>query len=595
MTWCFHLTWMDQRRIIMKKSFSRLFTSFLLGALLVTGCSSEGASPAATTPTPAAAEAPAPSKVQDIKDGVNPATDLSRLPEAAAKRTDTFIAGLTEPGGVFNPFFYHNGYDGNVTSAIFEPLVDVDETGKPVPKLAEKWDVSPDQLTYTFHLRPNLKFSDGSPLTAEDVAFTLTILHDKAYDGETDIFVAGIKGGRAYKEGKAASIEGIKVIDPQTIQITTEKVNAKALLLLGGQVLSKAYYGKNYTPGNLEYLRTLHGKPLGAGPYKFEAYIPGQEVRYLANEHYYAGKPKIEHFIYKTTEGDALQFIQTGEMDYNSFTVNQDNIEQLQELGYVNINLYTSSAYSYIKFNHARPFFQDKRVRQAFIYGLDRQKILELTYQGYAQVANAPISPVSWAYTDEVNPYPYDPEKAKQLLDEAGWKPGADGIREKDGQKLVVHYYTSKGKLSDVLIPIAKENYKELGIQFEAEMMDFNALLARTEKGDHDLASFSTPMLVDPSDGVEVFSTKNGQSGASGTNGYSNAKVDELLEAGLATLDIDKRKEVYKQLYKELSEDPPYIFLGYRKILSAHNGKIKGLEPNPFTGISTSLPGLSIE
>ncbi|GAB1533213.1 MULTISPECIES: ABC transporter substrate-binding protein [Brevibacillus] len=582
----------------MKKRLSQIISTLLLGTLLVTGCSSEGSAPATSTQTatPSAdATAPAASKVQDIKDGINLATDLSKLPEAAAKRTDTFIAGLTEPGGVFNPFFYHNGYDGNVTSAIFESLVDVDATGKPVPKLAEKWDVSPDQLTYTFHLRPNLKFSDGSPLTAEDVAFTLTILHDKTYDGETDIFVASIKGGREYKEGKANTIEGIKVIDPQTIQITTEKVNAKSLVLLGGQVLSKAYYGKEYKPGNLEYLRTLHGKPLGAGPYKFEAYIPGQEVRYLANEHYYKGKPQVEHFIYKTTEGDALQFIQTGEMDYNSFTVNSDNIEQLQELGYVNINLYTSSAYSYIKFNHSKPFFKDKRVRQAFIYGLDRQKILDLTYQGYAQVANVPISPVSWAYTEDVNPYAYNPEKAKQLLDEAGWKPGADGIREKDGQKLIVHYYTTKGKLGEVLIPIAKENYKELGIQFEAEMMDYNAVLARTEKGDHDLASFSTTMLIDPDDGVDAFSTKKGKSGFTGTNGYSNAKVDELLEAGLSTLDIEKRKAIYKDLYKELSDDPPYILLGYRKILSAHNGKLKGLEPNPFTGISTSLPGIKIE
>lgn len=586
----------------MKKSISRLFTTFLLGSLLVTGCSSqESASPSAGQQAPGAQaaapaqESPAASKVQDIKDGFNPATDLSKLPEAAQKRTDTFIAGLTEPGGVFNPYFYHNGYDGNVTSAIFDPLVDVDQTGKPVAKLAEKWDISPDQLTYTFHLRPNLKFSDGSPLTAEDVAFTLTILHDKAYDGETDIFLAGIKGGKAYKEGKANTIEGIKVIDPQTIQITTEKVNAKSLLLLGGQVLPKAYYGKNYKPGDLEYIRTLHSKPIGAGPYKLEKYIPGQEVRYLANEYYYAGKPAIEHFIYKTTEGDAFQFIQTGEMDYNSFTVNQDNIEQLKELGFVNINLYTSSAYSYIKFNHDRPFFKDKRVRQAFIYGLDRQKILDLTYQGYAQVANEPISPVSWAYTDDVNPYAYNPEKAKQLLDEAGWKVGADGIREKDGQKLIVHYYTTKGKLGEVLIPIAKENYKELGIQFEAEMMDYNAVLARTEKGDHDLASFSTTMLADPADGVDAFSTKNGKSGFTGTNGYSNAKVDQLLEAGLSTLDIEKRKGIYKDLYKELSDDPPYIFLGYRKILSAHNGKIKGLEPNPFTGISTSLPSLKIE
>ncbi|EMT51084.1 ABC transporter substrate-binding protein [Brevibacillus borstelensis AK1] len=574
----------------MKKGLISALLLILVGAVSVSGCSTQES--ASDNQTPAAPQETR--TVQSIPDSFFPATDKSKSPEAAKKRTDTVVATLTEPGGVFNPYFYKNGYDGNVSAAIFAPLVSVDKNGKPIPRLAEKWDISDDQLTYTFHLRPNLKFSDGSPLTAEDVAFTLTILHDKAYDGDEDIFETQIKGGRAYKEGKADTVEGIKVIDPQTIQITTEKVNARSLLILGGPVLSKAYYGKGYKPGNLEYLRTLHGKPLGAGPYKLEKYITGQEVRYLANEHYYAGKPAVEHFIYKTTEGDALQFFQTGETDYNSFTANEDNLELLKSLGYANINVYTSTAYSYIKFNHSKPYFKDKRVRQALIYGLDRQKIVDTAYQGYGQVANVPVSPVSWAYTEEVNPYHYDLEIAKALLDEAGWKVGADGIREKDGQKLKLYYLTTKGPLSDVLIPIAKENYKELGVQLEAELMDYNALLARTAKGDHDLASFSTTMLTDPSDGVIQFGS-NRSSSFTGTNGYSNPKVDELLEKGISTLDIEKRKEIYKELYNELSDDPPYIFLTYRKLLTAHNARVSGFDPNGYTGISGNLPDLKIE
>jgi peptide/nickel transport system substrate-binding protein len=573
----------------MRKGLISALLVLLIGAVSLSGCVSQEAANETETAAPQEKGG-----LQSIQDGFFPATDKSKSPEAAKKRTDTVVVALTEPGGVFNPYFYHNGYDGNVTSVMFAPLVDVDETGKPIPQLAEKWEISDDQLTYTFHLRPGLKFSDGSPLTAEDVAFTLTILHDKAYDGETNIFEAHIKGGQAYKEGKASSIEGIKVIDPQTIQITTEKVNARSLLLLGGPVLSKAYYGKDYKPGNLDYIRTLHTKPLGAGPYKFDKYIPGQEVRFLANEHYYAGKPAVEHFIYKTTEGDALQFFQTGETDYNTFTADNDNLELLKSLGFANINLYTSTAYSFIQFNHSKPYLKDKRVRQALIYGLDRQKIVDTTYQGYGQVANVPVSPVSWAYTEDDNPYRYDPEKAKQLLEEAGWKVGANGIREKDGQKLVLHYLTTKSKVSDVLIPIAKENYKELGVQLEAELMDFNALLARTEKGDHDLASFSTPMLLDPADGVSQFSTKSGGSFA-GTNGYSNPKVDELIEKGTSTLDIEQRKQIYKELYQALSDDPPYIFLSYRKILSAHNARVSGFKPNGYTGISSNLPNLKIE
>lgn len=529
---------------------------------------------------------------RSVEDVFIPAVDVSASPEEANRRKDTVVVSLTEPGGVFTPYFYTNGYDGNVTAAMFPPLVDVDEEGKPIPDLAEKWDISDDELIYTFYLRDNLTFDDGSPLTAEDVVFTLTLLHDPAYEGGTDILEAHIKGGKEYKAGSASSIEGIKVIDDQTIEVTTEEVNARALRLLGGQVLSKAYYGKEYQYGELDYLKDLHSAPLGAGPYKFERYIPGQEIRYTANEYYYRGKPAVEHFIYKTTEGDGLQFFQTGEIDYSGFQANDDNIELLKSLEFANINLYTSSAYGYITFNHQKSYFQDKRVRQAFIYGLNRQEIIDTAYQGYAQLANVPVSPSSWAYTEDVNQFEYHPEKAKELLDKAGWKVGADGIREKDGKKLVVHYFGTKGALTDVLIPIAKENYKEIGVQFEAELMDFNALLARVEKGDHDLASFSTTMLTDPYNGVEQFHSK--QTSSMNTKGYKNDKVDELIDKSIRTNAIDKRTETYHELYKELSDDPPYIFLSYSKVLSAHNARVEGFNPNGYRGITPSLPHLQI-
>src|SRR5690606_31600737 len=144
-----------------------------------------------------------------------------------------------------------------------------------------------------------------------------------------------------------------------------------------------------------------------------------------------------------------IQFFQTGELDYSGFTANQDNFEFLKSLGFADINVYTSSAYSYIVFNHEKEIFKDPRVRQAFIYGLDRKTIVNTFYEGYGQVANVPVSPTSWAYTDEIGSTEYDPEKAKQLLEEAGWKVGSDGIREKDGQKLTVYYFTRAGGISD--------------------------------------------------------------------------------------------------------------------------------------------------
>ncbi|UHA75519.1 ABC transporter substrate-binding protein [Paenibacillus sp. 481] len=577
----------------MRKTLLTLLALTLAGSLLLTACGSgDSASNNAASPSGAnsstEATTPAPkldNSIQFIK-----AADLSKLPASAKTRNDTVIFSLTDPSGAFTPHFHQTGYDGNVASVIFSPLVTVDNKGIPIPKLAKKWEISPDQLTYTFHLHEGLKFSDGSPLTAEDVAFTLTILHDKSYDGSTDIGLIGVKGGQAYKEGKAKSIEGIKVLNPQTVQITTEKVNATALLELGGYVLSKAYYGKDYKFGNLDYIKDLHSKPVGTGPYRFVKHLPGQEVRFVANEHYYEGKPAIENFIYKTTEGDIFQFVETGGVDYSGFSAKKENLDKLQQLGFLNVQIHTASSYGFIQFNHNQPHLKDKKVRQALTYGLDRKSIVEGVSQGSATVANIPASPISWAYTEEkINPYNYDPEKAKALLEEAGWKVGSDGIREKDGKPLTIRYLTSKSKDTDAFIAMAKENYTAIGVKFEPEQFaDYNSMSSKVDSGDYDLASFSTPMLTDPHDGVERFSTKEAK-------GYSNPKVDQLIQEGVSTLDIEKRKEVYKKLYQELNEDLPFIFYNYRKLMSAHNGRIEGLEISPFRGIATSLPTLKLK
>jgi len=511
--------------------------------------------------------------------------DLSKLPDRAKQRTDTIIVGLTNPSGAFTPYFTQVGYDGNVNSILFTPLVRVDPNGVPEPALAEKWDVSDDERTYTFYLREGLKFSDGSPMTAEDVAFTWTLLHDPAYDGLNDVVETKIVGGQAYKQGKADSISGIRIINDRTISVTLESPNATALTVLGGQILSKAYYGKDYKFGNLDYTKNLHAKPVGNGPYKLEKFIPGQEVRFVANEYYAFGKPKTEYFIYKTTEGDTWQFIETGETDYGSFSATQDNIDKLEKLGFLNLIPNTASNYGFIQFNLEHEHLQDKRVRQALTYGLNRQLIYVDSRQGAARLANIPSSPILWSYTEEdINPYPYDPEKAKQLLDEAGWVVGSDGIREKNGKKLEIHYLGSKSANTDVFIAVAKENYEALGIKFVPEQFpDFNTLVSKVESGDYDMASFSTTIISDPSQGVSQF--VKGE-----TKGYSNPKLDELYEKGLATSDIEERKKIYHEMFKILNDELPVMFTNYTKSVIAINGRIDGFVLNPLAGIAYSLP-----
>lgn len=560
------------------------------GAIVLSACAGGGDAETTTAGSGTTNSGTQATPVSAALDAPYQATDLNQLPETAKKRTDTVIVGLTDPSGAFTPYFHQSGYDGNVASLLFASLVTVDEKGLPVPDLAESWDVSDDQRTYTFHLRKDSKFSDGSTLTADDVAFTWTILHDKSYDGGFDIFSTKVKGGKAYTEGKADHIEGIKVIDPLTISVTLEQPNATALLTLGSEVLSKAYYGKDYQFGKLEYIKNLHATPVGNGPYKLEKFIPGQEVRFVANEFYYKGKPKTEHFIYKTSEGDTWQFIETGEIDFTSFTATQENIDKLKNIPYLNLLPYTPSTYGYLQLNLEHEQLQEKEVRQAITYGLDRQSIYVDANQGAGAVANIPTSPISWSYTEEgINPYAYDPDKANQLLDNAGWVPGADGIREKNGKKLSLHFLGTKSPATDIFIAVAKENFEAIGVQFQPEVFaDFNSLVSKVEGGDYDVASFSTPMLTDPSDGVQQF--VDGE-----LKGYDNPKVKELYNKGLATTDIEERKAVYKELYQLLNDELPVIFTSYKKTVYAYNGRIDGLSVSPYRGIATSLPEWSLK
>lgn len=519
------------------------------------------------------------------------ATDESKNPDKAKERKDTFIAAISSPGGVFLPFFYENGWDGNATSPIFDSLVDRDLEGKPTGRLAEKWSVSSNELVYTFNIRKDAKFSDGTPVTADDVAFTLTLLHDPAYEGGSDISLSFIKGGEDYKKGNATEVSGIKVIDKQTIEITTEQVNAQNLFYLGGTVLSKNYYGKDYKKGKIEYLKDLYSKPMGAGPYKFVNYVPGQEIAYVANENFYGGKPNVEKLIYKVTSKDTnFQLFQNGEIDYDGFTASDESVEQLKSLGFANVRVGTTNTYSFLYVNNKKEYLKDTAVRQALIYGLDREKVVKVRFKGYGQVANVAASPLSWAYSEEgVNKYEFDVDKAKQLLEDAGWKVNADGIREKDGVKLKLSYLTRKG--DEDFITIAKENYKDIGVELDAELMDFNALVSRLTKGDYDLAAVRTSMLSDPDDSVAEFASTN----QGNYSGYSNSKVDDLLKQSISSTDIKKRTEVYKELYKELSNDPPIILLSYSKGVSAYNSRLENFEISSYTGISSGLNKVKIK
>lgn len=572
----------------MRKRFSLMLVIMLMLVTVLAACS--GGQTAEPTPgeTPTPAETPeTPAEDVTKNDGLFEATDMSANPGPATSRTDTLVVGVTSPKGVFNPLFQETAYDDMVNVILFDRFQKINGDGTYSPYLADSIDVSEDGLKYTFKLKSGITYTDGTPVTVNDFYFALKVLHDSSYDGQSDALSFNIKGGKEYYDGTAKEISGVTIVDENTVEVEVTEATALTQDFLGDiPFLPEAYYGKDYKQGNVDSVKALNDKPIGSGQYVMKSFEPGQQVVFEANENYFNGAPKIKNVIYKsTTDETKLAMLTSGEIDMDMVTVDEDNVEEIQALGYLDLNIFPTNGYGYIGMNHERAKFSDVKVRQALVYGLNRAEIVEAVYGKFADVINIPQSKQSWAYTNEgIEAYAFDIEKAKSLLDEAGWTVGADGIREKDGEKFTIEFSgTAENPVVDAILPIMTANYQELGIKLNAETLDFNAISDKTNKGDFDMFFMAWGLTPDP-DGT-VYTT----GGAQNRLKYSNEAYDKLMKEGKTELDREKRKEIYAKAYQELNKDIPDILMYQRRDGWAVNGRINGLEITPYKDFSYDL------
>lgn len=524
------------------------------------------------------------------------------VPSTAKNRKDTLIVGIVAPNGVFNPLFEESAYDADINDAMWAPLLEVGYDGLMVSGIAEMPEVSEDGKKYTFTLKEGVKWQDGTPITSEDIEFTFKVLMDKTYTGRFERENLDVVGWKDYRDGVTDYIAGFEIIDDRTFSITLNSANGKNIYYFNVKPIAKHIYGVDYVQGNAKDLEKYHRTPFGNGAYKFVSYKDGEEVVLVANENYYKGKPKIENLIFRVVnETNQLLLLQNGDIDVirQGMSVTDENLQLLEQLGFANAIITENLGYGYIAINHKEEILQDVNVRKALAYGLDRQSVVEAAFGGQANVIDIPQSTVSWAYPDDEDfvKYPYDPEKAKQLLEEAGWKVGSDGIREKDGVKLSLKFLASSpNSVNDALVPIMIQNYKDIGIEVKAEQMEFRTLIekqteAKEGKFSYHLAFLAWALTPDP-DSSSVFGTD----GSSNKTLYSNPVVDELLKNALNEMDQDKRRELYNELYKELSDDLPYIFLYQRKNMDVYLARVKGMEgATPYRSFIEDLEKLSLE
>ncbi|MBC2394785.1 ABC transporter substrate-binding protein [Clostridium acetobutylicum] len=437
-------------------------------------------------------------------------------------------------------------------------------------------------------MKDNVKFSDGTPLTAQDVEFTFTYLCDKLCSSITfDPSTVDIKGWKDYYDGKANKVAGIQIKDSNTISFQLEKQNTSAIYSLARTlVLPKKYFGKYYKQGDVSSIEAAGDKPIGSGQYIFKGSKSCEEYDFEANPNYWRGKPKVKKVILKVTnQNNAMQMIKNGEIDLNEIKPNDENIEEIKSFQFADLVTFPANVYGYIGININRDMFKDKRVRQALTYGLDRESIVKNIFGNYGLICNEPQSIASWNYNNDVNKYKFNTSKANKLLDDAGWKIGNDGVREKDGKKFQIHYLASaENPVNDILVPIMKENYKKLGVEVLVDSMDFTSVNVKVQNNDFDMFFMAGSLSANPDQSV-VFKT----GGAQNFFGYSNKELDKEMCNSLKEQDFDSRKKDYQKVWKIINDDMPTIFMYQRNDMWAISSRVKGIDITPYKDFTASL------
>lgn len=522
-------------------------------------------------------------KTEDVEDTEDTAKedDVANPAKTRDGAEDTLIIGTSEAEGKFMPGYSSSLYDGYVVDLIFDALISNDVEGNPTPHLAEKWD-NEDNVSFTFYLKDNIKFSDGEPLTAEDVEFTYLMLSDPNYDGPRSSYVEDLVGYKEYHEGDATSIEGIEVIDEKTIKFTFTEGLATNIWNLGMGIMPKHYY--DYEKGDTETLKAKMLDPMGSGMYKFVKFEPKQYVEFERNDDYFLGAAKVPKLIIKfTTVETMMNELEKGTVDIQAVATNNENKERIEKAGFLDTIVYPGNSYYYMGFNLEDPRLADKNVRQALVYGFNRQQFVDIYLQGYGIVCNQPISQVSWAYSKDVNAYEYNPEKAIELLEAAGWVEGPDGVREKDGQKLEFIWDTYvDSKYVDTMIPMLKADWEKIGVKMEPNLMEFNAMSEKVfDERDFQMYNMGWSLSIDP-DSYEIFHSSSNKPGGYNCMRFVNEENDRLLEAGRREADPEKRAEIYKEWADLINEELPYMFINSGETWEIANKRVKNYSPSPY-------------
>jgi peptide/nickel transport system substrate-binding protein len=495
-----------------------------------------------------------------------------------AKPTGQAIIGFSQEPTVFNPHMLHIEVDEGVHWNLFSPLFGVAPDGSFMPYLAtdvptvENGGVSEDGLNWRVKLRNDVKWHDGQPFTAEDVKYTLDLIVDPRF--------------RTARKAGHDLVRAIKVVSPTEITWRMKKAYAPYHSILAWTfMVPKHVLGQAADPNTAAF----NNAPIGTGPFKWGERVAGDHILLTANEHYFGKGPYLERIIFKYIPDLTVLFTQfkTGDIDYIGLQgITADHYAEAKDLPDRVVTPVPVGFIETLSLNLGKPQLADKAVREALYYGLDKKTIVDTIYYGLPTNAESYMPSQSAFINKDLPKHEYSPDKAKKILDEAGWAPGSDGIRAKNGLRLEIMNSTTAGNhVREQAQQYLQQGWREIGVQ-----MSINNMPPAVMWGDFWMQSkfesafagiaFLTGPDPDASDYFESHSI-NAQGGAGqNTFQYKNKEVDDLLAKGATTLRHDDRLAIYKKLQAIIRDDLVFLpVFQYTQVEGTKKG-LMGFAPN---------------
>jgi peptide/nickel transport system substrate-binding protein len=478
-----------------------------------------------------------------------------------------------EPSGLI-PMIAGESAASAIASHIFNSLLKYDRNLEPEGELAQSWQVSKDQKTITFKLKPNLKWADGAPLTSADVLFTWKLVTD---DKTRTPYASDYK-----------LVTRAETPDAQTFRISYAQPYAPALDSWAGLQILPKHLLEHEDINNTPFAR----KPVGSHYYKLENWSNGERISLVSNPNATQGPPKIDRLVSRFIPDPASQFLELMADNIDVMILNPiqyarivparpemtKKIALYKELG---------NGYTYLGFNLKRAPFNDIKVRQAINYAIDKQELIDGVLLGLGEPVAAPYKPGTRWVNPQLKPYAYDPAKAKQLLKEAGFEDhDGDGILDRNGKPLAFEILTNQNKQREMSAVLIQRRLKEIGIDVKIRVLEWASFLGRYIKpGDFDVVVLGWSLSLDP-DQYSIWHSSQNKPGQFNFINYNNPQVDKLLEQGRLELDQDKRMKIYHEFSRILLEDSPIVYLYEGYGLPAIHKRVRGIDnPAPPAGI----------